>query len=137
MKLVDLARKLRPFIEKAVQSLSDDEAVEAVTLYPKWMPGVTYTVGFRFQHEGVLYSVLQEHTSQDTWAPATAPSLYAKVLIPDDEFIYPWEQPDSTNPYMAGNTVTHNGYVWTSDIDNNVWEPGVYGWAKIGEVTTV
>lgn len=137
MKLVDLARKLRPFIEKAVQSLSDDEAVEAVTLYPKWMPGVTYTVGFRFQHEGVLYSVLQEHTSQGTWTPDITPSLYAKVLIPDESIIPEWEQPDSTNPYMAGNIVSRNGYIWVSDIDNNVWEPGVYGWTKIGEVTTV
>ena len=133
MKLVDLARKLRPFIEKAVQSLSDDEAVEAVTLYPKWMPGVTYTVGFRFQHEGVLYSVLQEHTSQDTWAPATAPSLYAKILIPDDEFVYPWEQPDSTNGYSKGDKVTYNGVVYESLIDNNIWSPEAYpaGWKAV------
>ncbi len=137
MKLVELARKLRPLIEKAVQSLDDADALESVTLYPAWEVGVTYHVGHRVRHEGILYTVLQEHTSQDTWAPATAPSLYAKVLIPDDEFIYPWEQPDSTNPYIAGATVSHNGYVWVSGVDNNVWEPGVYGWTKIGEVTTV
>ena len=38
------------------------------------------------------------------------------------------EQPDSTNPYSKGDKVTHNGKMWVSTIDNNVWEPGVYGW---------
>ena len=41
-----------------------------------------------------------------------------------------WEQPDSTNPYMKGDKVTHGGKTWVSDIDNNVWEPGVYGWSE-------
>ena len=63
--------------------------------------------------------------------PDTTPSLFAKVLIPDPETIPEWEQPDSTNPYNAGDKVSHNGKTWVSDIDNNVWEPGVYGWTKI------
>ena len=46
-----------------------------------------------------------------------------------------WEQPDSTNPYMAGDKVTHNGKTWVSDIDNNVWEPGVYGWTEASNVS--
>ena len=75
--------------------------------------------------------MLQAHTSQDGWEPNVAPSLFAKVLIPDPEVIPEWEQPDSTNPYMKGDKVTHNGYTWISDIDNNVWEPGVYGWSMV------
>lgn len=39
-------------------------------------------------------------------------------------------QLDSTNPYTKGDKVTHNGKTWISDIDNNVWEPGVYGWME-------
>jgi hypothetical protein len=27
--------------------------------------------------------------------------------------------------------VKHNGYIWISVVDNNSWEPGVYGWEKI------
>ena len=130
MKLIELARKLRPLIEKAVQSLDDADALESVTLYPAWAVGVTYHVGHRVRHEGILYTVLQEHVSQETWTPDATPSLYAKVLIPDENVIPEWEQPESTNPYMAGNIVSRNGYIWVSDIDNNVWEPGVYGWTK-------
>ena len=47
------------------------------------------------------------------------------------EDIGEWAQPDSTNPYMKGDRVTHNGHTWESDIDNNVWEPSVYGWTQI------
>ena len=60
-----------------------------------------------------------------------APSLWAKVLIPDPEVIPVWEQPESTNPYMKGDKVKHKGKTWSSTIDNNVWEPGVYGWAEV------
>ena len=91
---------------------------------------MNYVTGQRVLHGGVLYKALQDHTSQDDWPPDAAHSLFAKVLIPDAETIPEWEQPDSTNPYSKGDKVTHNGKTWTSDIDNNVWEPGVYGWTE-------
>ena len=62
--------------------------------------------------------------------PDAAPSLYAKVLIPDPDVIPEWEQPESTNPYTKGDKVTHNEKTWVSDVDNNSWEPGVYGWSE-------
>ena len=31
------------------------------------------------------------------------------------------------SPYMQGDKVTHGGKTWVSAIDNNIWEPGVYG----------
>ena len=91
---------------------------------------MAYVTGQRVLHNAVLYKVLQDHTSQETWTPEAAPSLFAKVLIPDETVIPEWVQPDSTNPYMKGDKVLHNGKTWTSDIDNNVWEPGVYGWEE-------
>ena len=41
------------------------------------------------------------------------------------------EQAASTNPYQKGDKVTHNGKTWESTADNNVWEPGVYGWTEV------
>ena len=131
MSCMDNARRLRPLIEKAVQSLDDEDAVEAVTLYPHWAAGVRYTAGQRVQDGGILYTVLQNHVSQPGWEPGAAPSLFAKVLVPDDGTIPEWEQPESTNPYFKGDKVTHNGKIWVSDIDGNVWEPGVYGWTEV------
>ena len=110
---------------------TDEMALETPNLYPTWKEDVTYLTGERVLHDGTLYKVLQEHTSQATWTPVDAPSLYAKVLIPDENAIPAWVQPDSTNAYMTSDTVTHNGSTWVSDIDDNVWEPGVYGWNLI------
>lgn len=125
---VEAARRLRPLIEKAAQSLPDAEALEGVALYPAWKgDGRQYVAGVKVRDEGILYTVLQTHNSQPDWAPAAAPSLFARVLIPDPDVIPEWVQPDSTNPYMHGDKVKHNGKTWESDIDNNVWEPGTPG----------
>ena len=135
MTLVEKARELRKILEKAMteaQSLTDAEAITATCLHPKWSgDGVQYTAGQRVQDDGILYTVLQAHTSQPDWKPAAAPSLFAKVLIPDPTVIPEWEQPESTNPYAKGDKVKHNGKTWVSDIDGNVWEPGVYGWTEV------
>ena len=134
-ELIEKARELRALIEKAMaatQSLTEAEAITATCLHPKWSgDSVQYTAGQRVQDDGILYTVLQAHTSQPDWKPAAAPSLFAKVLIPDPSVVPEWEQPDSTNPYMKGDKVKHNGKTWVSLIDNNVWEPGVYGWTEV------
>ena len=110
---------------------TDEQALKAPTLYPAWRSGVAYTAGQRVLYNAVLYKVLQDHTSQETWTPDTAPSLFAKVLIPDETVIPAWEQPDSTNAYAKGDKVTHKGKTWVSDVDNNLWEPGIYGWIEV------
>ena len=137
MTLIEKARELRKILEKAMteaQSLTDAEAITATCLHPKWNgDGVQYTAGQRVQDDGILYTVLQTHTSQPDWKPTAAPSLFAKVLIPDPTVIPEWEQPDSTNPYSKGDKVMHNSKTWVSDIDGNVWEPGVYGWTEVAE----
>ena len=132
MTLLDLARKLRPYIEKAALSLSDEDALEAKELYPQWSGnGISYKVEDKVRYDGILYKVLLAHTSQEGWTPSSAPSLFAKVLIPDENIIPEWEQPNSTNPYQIGDKVTHNGKTWENTVANNVWEPGVYGWQEI------
>lgn len=115
---------------KLRESATDEQALSVPALYPAWRAGIEYQVGGRVLHGGVLYKVLQAHTSQDTWTPDVSTSLFAKVLIPDETVVPEWEQPGSTNPYSAGNKVAHNGKTWVSDVDNNVWEPGVYGWTE-------
>lgn len=112
-------------------SATDEQALKAFALYPKWKTGVAYEKGERVLYNDVLYKVLTDHTSQADWAPDAAPSLFAKVLIPDKNVVLEWEQPESTNPYGKGDKVTHNGKTWRSMIDGNVWEPGVYGWEEI------
>lgn len=129
--MIDRAREIRAMIENAAAKLDDTEALSSVPLFPRWSGnGVSYTANDRVQYNDVLYRCLTSHTSQETWTPTDAPSLWAKVLIPGSG-IPAWEQPDSTNPYAIGDKVTHNGQTWSSTVDNNVWEPGVYGWEVV------
>ena len=126
-------------IKQQINTLEVDDttALRMVEFYPEWAAGVTYTAAYKVQRSGKLWRCLQNHTSQDGWEPESAPSLWAKVLIPDETVVPEWEQPDSTNPYSAGDKVTHNGKTWVSDIDNNVWEPGVYGWSEVSTQFTI
>lgn len=120
-------------VKTARNLMTDEQALECTALYNEWSsnsPG--YTVGYRVTFGGKLYRCLQEHTPQETWTPTDAPSLWAEILPGQGGTdIGEWAQPDSTNPYMKGDRVTHNGHTWESDIDNNVWEPSVYGWTQV------
>ena len=122
-------------------NLSDEQALQVPLMFPKWQVGKAYAVGERVLYLGVLYKVIQAHTSQAGWEPDIAPSLFAKNLIVKDEEgeqvdIPEWVQPDSTNPYMIGDKVIFEGKVYQSVIDNNVWSPTDYpqGWEEVNEV---
>ena len=57
------------------------------------------------------------------------------LLDPSIEGPQAWIQPGANNAYKQGDQVEHNGKVWESQIDNNVWEPGIVGteslWVEI------
>lgn len=133
----DVFRMLVKMAVKQARQITDDaEALKVKMLYKQWDKQIDkpLEVGEYIQYQDVLYKVLQAHTVQEAWTPTNAPSLFAKVLIdPTGETILNWEQPDSTNPYMKGDKVIHNGKTYVCTIDNNVWEPGVYGWEEITE----
>ena len=133
MTLIELAYKLRPYIEKAAMFLDDVDALEAIQLFPSWTVDTNYEIGDKVKYQDVLYKCLQAHTSQSAWTPIAVPSLWAKVLIPDENTIPEWEQPDSTNAYMAGDKVMYEGHIYESLIDNNIWSPAAYpaGWKEI------
>ena len=62
------------------QSLTDAQAITVKAIYPAWSPdGVQYPVDYKVVHNDVLYKCIQEHTSQEGWAPGAAPSLCAAV----------------------------------------------------------
>lgn len=128
------ARLLRGLIEKASASLTDEEALTGVELFPHWLNSVNYAVDDRVVYDGTLYKCLTAHTSQTTWIPPDSPSLWVRVDDPSIEFP-DWIQPvGSTDAYPLGAKVSHNGKHWVSDVDNNVWEPGVYGWSEVNYV---
>ena len=92
-----------------------------------WIEGELVKVGWIREHEGVQYEAITEHMTLPGWEPDNTPTLWKEVSVGISE----WVQPLSTNPYMLGDKVTHNGFTWESTINNNVWAPGIYGWVKI------
>lgn len=132
-KIVERAYELRQTIEDLSANLDDKTALDNTELFPGWDFDGEYAVGERVRYAGRLFVCLQAHKAQVKWNPADAPSLWTLVLIPDPEVIPEWIQPESTNPYKLNDKVKHNGKTWISTVDNNVWEPGVYGWDEITE----
>lgn len=128
--------KAREFVESLVNlrgSATDEQAVEAQAVYPEWKEDVVYALDERILYKNVLYKVITAHTSQTDWTPDVAASLFAKVLIPDENVIPEWEQPDSTNAYMTGDKVVYKGQIYVSVVDNNIWSPEAYpaGWELV------
>ena len=86
MNLLELARQTRPYIEKAAQSLSDEDGLKAKALYPRWeklvqLGSVTAEAGYRFTHNGDLYKCVNANpTFQSDWIPGNGTAaLYVRV----------------------------------------------------------
>lgn len=123
------ALKLRFMIEKASVSLDDSDALEAAELFPMWQTDTAYTAGIRVRYGDKLYRCDQSHTSQADWTPDKTPALWTVISL--DEWPE-WVQPTGAQDAYALNAkVSHKGDHWTSDYDNNTWEPSVFGWSKV------
>lgn len=129
MITVERARKIREVMEGLAATLEDDIAYEVPEMFPRWTIK-DYAVGDRVRYDDKLWKCLIAHTSQDSWLPNISPSLWVEVAEPGT--IPEWKQPvGSTDSYMTGDKVRHNDFVWVSDVDYNIWEPGVYGWSIV------
>lgn len=101
------------------------------TAFDEWAADEAYEVGDVRRMGKTLYRCLTAHTSQSTWQPDVSPSLWVRIDDPAVEWPA-WVQPvGSTDAYAKGAKVSHNEKHWISDVDNNTWEPGVYGWTEV------
>ena len=119
--------------KEKLADVDDTVAVYMTDCFPKWSANsVEYKKDDRVVYNGILYKVLTTHTSQESWKPDVAPSLFVKVLTSESE-ILEWEQPSADNAYMKGDKVRFNGKVYERLIDNNVWSPEAYpqGWQEV------
>ena len=136
-----IAKQMNRFFQIMVQQmeLDDSTAMEIADLYEPWeighdyKPGKIVKYGVNADNETQLYTVLQEHTSQEDWTPDVAVSLFKKIGFTPSG--YPvWTQPlGASDAYMKDDIVSFEGSLWISTIDNNVWQPGVYGWDHYSE----
>lgn len=137
------------------------QGVGAVKVFPVWNGGGTVKIVFvnsdwgipssdlvnsvqtavdPVQNQGVGdgiapigHVVTVEGVTEADWTPDATASLWKKIGDPTEEWPA-WSQPiGAHDAYNSGDKVSHNGKHWTSNIDANVWEPGVYGWTEVTE----
>lgn len=127
------AYKLREMMHKASASLPDEDALEAVELFPVWGIGIDYARTARVRYEDKLYRCEQPHTSQAGWEPPNVPALWTEVAKPGE--IPVWKQPTGAqDAYMKGDKVHYpdaDGPVYESEMDYNTYAPDVYGWKEV------
>ena len=123
------AEQLRRALQLFAGTLSEAQALEVAAVYPKYQAGRAYsagdylTCGADENGDPLLYKVVQTHTSQEDWPPANTPALYTCVSLTEDG--YPvWSRPSGAqDAYNAGDIASHNGTLYKSLIDGNVWSP--------------
>ena len=77
-RMADVARLLVSRIN--TMSLTESEALAVKSLYPEWKAGVDVKKGERYNYEGSLWEVVQDHSTQENWKPSQATlSLWKKV----------------------------------------------------------
>jgi len=137
-KRIAVALQLRRAIELLVQAapLPEDDTLALADLYEPWTAGADYPVGKILKHgedgngDTILYSVVQAHKSAANWLPDKTPALYKRIGFTETG-VPLWVQPlGAHDAYAKGDMVSYNGVTWVSDINANVWAPGVYGWSK-------
>jgi hypothetical protein len=132
--------KLETQVIEEAQTVTDEEALEQIDLYPYWSGNAVYynldykVLDFNIDNELALYKVVQAHTSQADWKPKDVPALFTRVQLGD--VILDWVQPTGAqDAYKLGDKVIYpsgSGQVWeNTGSDANVWEPGVFGWTQI------
>ena len=144
-KDLQAAEQLRRALQLYASTLTPARAREVATVYPKWEPGVTYPANTYLPYgedangDPILYQTIQAVTSAAEFPPDTTNTLYNRVSL--DESGYPiWSQPTGAHDaYNTGDIVSHNGTLYKSKIDGNVWPPDEYpdGWEDLGSVEEV
>ena len=134
-KVKKLTDVLMEFGQMVADIDGEDLLVPIIKLYPEWETDHEYEINDRVRYGEKAYKCVQAHTSQDGWEPPKVPALWAEIAGKGE--IPVWHQPTGAqDAYMTGDKVWYpdqNGDIWISTADNNVWQPGVYGWEK--EVT--
>lgn len=136
MNKLQMAEQLRRAVQLFIRSLTDEEAMEVATVYPKYEIGKAYKPDdiFAYGENGVgdpqLYRVEQDHVSQIEWIPSENRALYTPIGLTDAG--YPiWARPTGAHDaYNIGDIVEYEGVLYKSLMDGNTYSPKEYpqGW---------
>ncbi len=118
-------------IQRVIAALGITEwtgVVESPLEEAPWVVGQVVDVNAIRTYSGTTYICRQLHITQLSWTPNATPALWSVYTPPLSAWVQPTGAQDS---YQIGDRVTHNGNTWESTANNNVWEPGVFGWVIV------
>ncbi|MFL8888700.1 hypothetical protein [Helcococcus kunzii] len=146
LKIEELEKENKEMLKIITKNSTDAEKIELIKSFPLWEVGKDYWsdmdipfVVYPDYESGSLYRIINKDIvkSQSDWTPDIAVSLFTKVvpsgvILEFGKNLDDSERDLASNPYMKGEKVIEDGYIWVSTIDNNVWSPSDYpsGWKK-------
>lgn len=120
------------FVSLAESNQFDDVTVtEHAELFPTWDENWTGKAGNIVRDGDKLYRSIHDVGAGQNTKPSKTPSMWTKIGDPTTEWPE-WSQPiGSHDAYIFGAKVSHNKKHWISEVADNIWEPGIYGWTEV------
>ena len=79
MALTAKQQELVEFITEMLPVAPAEVAQANIDWYKQWVANESLTVGDRRAYDGILYEVIQAHTTQNGWEPPNVPALFKRV----------------------------------------------------------
>lgn len=115
------------FVHESAPDLTDEQVLSIPLLFDEWTVCKEYKKDYIVRHNGELYRIGQDHTSQEQWKPGDSgvTALYSHITITGEgyEVWKPWD--GVSGIYAEGQIVEDpdDGQLYKSKIPNNVWGP--------------
>ena len=133
MTYIEQARKLRPLMVKAAQSLDDKDASEAVELYGGMQyDGSLIKAGMRINWGGTLKQAAVDLWDYEENNPGNAPTLWQDIAYREGIRVIP-EPITAVQAFALDELGWWNGHIYRSTIAANVYTPDQYaaGWELV------
>ena len=133
MTYIEQARKLRPIIEQATESLDDKDASESVELIPHLKgDGSLINAGTRINWNGVLKQAAVDLWDTDDNTPDNAQTLWTDIAYRKGIRVIP-ETITAAQAFALDELGWWDSHIYRSTIAANVYTPDQYatGWEMV------
>ena len=133
MTYIEQARKLRPIIEQATESLDDKDASESVELFPHLKgDGSLIKAGTRINWNGVLKQAAVDLWDTDDNTPDNAQTLWTDIAYREGIRVIP-ETITAAQAFALDELGWWDSHIYRSTIAANVYTPDQYatGWEMV------
>ena len=133
MTYIEQARKLRPIIEQATESLDDKDASESVELFPHLKgDGSLIKAGTRINWNGVLKQAAVDLWDTDDNTPDNEQTLWTDIAYREGIRVIP-DTITAAQAFALDELGWWDGHIYRSTIAANVYTPDQYaaGWEMV------